>query len=58
MRIDYVNNARETQLDAIRSDPTMKVNQAAVDALVVHVNPELYKVPATPAAPEAASPAK
>jgi peptidyl-prolyl cis-trans isomerase C len=54
MRIDYINNAREAQLDAIRSDPTMKVNQEAVNALVIHVAPELYKVPVAPTAPAAA----
>ncbi len=54
MRIDYVNSAREAQLNAIRSDPTMKVNQAAVEALVIHVNPELFKVPVDPTAPAVA----
>jgi len=55
LRIDYVNNARETQLGAIRNDPTMKVNQAAVDALVIRVDPNLYKTPAAAAAPAPAA---
>jgi hypothetical protein len=38
MRNDFVNAQREAQLDAIRSNPAMKVDQAAVDALVVHVD--------------------
>ena len=43
MRTDYINNARDAQLDAIRNDPTMVVNQPAVDALVVRIDPSLFK---------------
>jgi peptidyl-prolyl cis-trans isomerase C len=33
----FINEARERKLSAIRNDPKMKVNQAAIDALVVKV---------------------
>ncbi len=48
LRQQYVNNARERQLDAIRNDPTLKSNQAELDALVVHMDPERMK-PTIPA---------
>ncbi len=44
MRQAYVNQARETRIAAIRNDPNTKVNQAAIDALVVKL-PELPKAP-------------
>jgi peptidyl-prolyl cis-trans isomerase C len=31
----YINDARDKKLNAIRNDPQLKVNQAAIDALVV-----------------------
>ena len=39
----YVNDARERKVAAIRNDPSMKVNQAAIDALVVKL-PEAPRV--------------
>jgi peptidyl-prolyl cis-trans isomerase C len=39
-RKTYVSNAREAALSAIRNDPLSKMNQAAVDALVIKVDPE------------------
>lgn len=43
----YVNEARDGAIAAIRNDPTMKVNQAAVDALVVKLPPS-PKLPPLP----------
>ena len=37
LKLRYINDAREKRLNAIRNDPNMKVNQAAIDALVVKV---------------------
>ena len=45
LKLRYVNEARDARLNAIRNDPNMKVNQAAIDALVV----KLPEVPRTPA---------
>ena len=42
-RKNYVSNARDAALAAIRSDPLSKMNQAAVDALIVKVDPELMR---------------
>ena len=42
-RKTYINNARDAALAAIRSDPLSKMNQAAVDALIVKVDPELMR---------------
>ena len=50
LKARYVRDALTARLDAIRADPNMKVNQAAIDALVVKL-PEPPKVPA-PRAPE------
>jgi peptidyl-prolyl cis-trans isomerase C len=41
----YVKEARDARLNAIRNDPSMKVNQAAIDALIV----KLPDVPRSPA---------
>jgi len=35
LKTQYVNEVRKAKLTAISHDPAMKVNQAAVDALVV-----------------------
>ena len=40
LKARYVSDARSAKLEAISHDPTMKVNQAAVDALVVKL-PEI-----------------
>jgi peptidyl-prolyl cis-trans isomerase C len=40
----YVNDARDRKVAAIRNDPNMKVNQAALDALVVKL-PEAQRLP-------------
>ncbi len=46
MRREYVDSMRTERLAAIRNDPSIVVNQPAVDALIVRVNPEfLEKAP-------------
>jgi peptidyl-prolyl cis-trans isomerase C len=40
----YVNEARDKKLNAIRNDPNLKVNQAAIDALVIKL-PEAPRQP-------------
>jgi peptidyl-prolyl cis-trans isomerase C len=44
----YVRETREAKVNAIRNDPSMKVNQAAIDALVVKL-PEVPKLTQPPA---------
>ena len=39
----YISNARDAALLAIRNDPLSKMNQAAVDALVIKVDPEMLR---------------
>jgi parvulin-like peptidyl-prolyl isomerase len=48
MREEYVRNYREEKLDAIRNDPAIKINRAALDALVVRIDPERMKPPSQP----------
>jgi len=48
MREDYIRNQRETALDSVRNDPKLKVNHEALDALIVHVDPERMKPASTP----------
>jgi len=48
LKTRYVNETREAKLVAISHDPAMKVNQAAVDALLVKL-PELPDSPKLPA---------
>jgi len=42
-RLNYIEKRRDAILTAIRGDPTIKVNQAAIDSLVVYVDPEGFK---------------
>ena len=42
-RKNYINNARDAALAAIRNDPLSKMNQPAVDALVIKVDPEVLR---------------
>ncbi|MEP6678278.1 MAG: peptidylprolyl isomerase [Betaproteobacteria bacterium] len=42
-RKKYIDERRDAVINAIRGDPSMQVNQPAVDALVVRVDPELVK---------------
>ena len=49
LRRKYVTEQREQRVNAIRNDPQMKINQAAVDALVVKVDARSFKPqPANP----------
>lgn len=43
LRGRYVNAQREAKIASIRNDPNMKVDQEAVDGLVNHIDPELFK---------------
>jgi len=43
LRTRYINDQREAKLASIREDPKMKVDQSAVDALVQHVEPQVFK---------------
>ena len=43
LRSKYVSEQRDLRLQAISNDDTIEVNQPAVDALVTHVDPELFK---------------
>jgi peptidyl-prolyl cis-trans isomerase C len=42
LRKRYVNEQRDMRTSAIRNDPSLKVNQPAVDSLLVHVDPEMF----------------
>jgi hypothetical protein len=42
-RTRYIDEQRELALSTIRSDPDAKVDQAAIDALVVKMNPDQLK---------------
>lgn len=48
LRADYVTHERELVDQAIRNDPTLQVNQQALDSLVFQVDPELFRPPAFP----------
>ena len=61
IRKRYVDEKREAALAAIRRDPKTEVNRAAVDSLLIRVDPEAAKralemVPGN--APAPAAPAK
>ena len=43
LRQRYVAEQRDARIAAINSDPTLEVNQPAIDALVTHIDPELVK---------------
>ena len=43
LRTRYIGDQREAKFAAIRNDPTMKVDQEAVDGLVYHVDPQAFK---------------
>jgi peptidyl-prolyl cis-trans isomerase C len=52
LRREYVDTKRSQRMSAIRNDPAIVVNQPAVDALVVRIDPEfLKKAIETPVAP-------
>lgn len=65
MRSQYIEQRRSERLAAIRSDPKIVVNEAAVEALVVRIDPEAARKAAAQAgasapasAPPASSPAQ
>jgi len=43
LRQRYIADRRDERLSAINTDPTIELNQPAIDALVTHVDPELLK---------------
>ena len=43
LRTGFVTEQREAKLASIRNDPKTKVDQAAVDALVYQIDPQLFK---------------
>lgn len=43
LRAEYVARSREAVDQAIRNDPTLKVNQPALDSLIVRVDPALFR---------------
>jgi hypothetical protein len=50
LRERYVKDRRDARIQAVFRDPSLETNQAAIDALVNHVDPEMFKVkPAAPA---------
>ena len=57
LRQRYVAEQRDARIGAINSDPTLEVNQPAIDALVTHVDPKLLNAP-SPRKPKAAASAK
>jgi peptidyl-prolyl cis-trans isomerase C len=65
MRKSYVDEQRSKRMAAIRNDPSIVVNQPAVDKLVVRIDPDVLKkvreglgMGVTPATSPAAPPAK
>ncbi|HET9046063.1 MAG TPA: peptidylprolyl isomerase [Casimicrobiaceae bacterium] len=57
LRNKYIAEQREARLRSIYADPNLEVNQAAVDALVKHEDPKLFKPPVIDKSPDAAQPA-
>jgi len=45
LRKQYIDAQRDARTVAIRTDPTLKVNQPAVDALVFRADPEIFSMP-------------
>lgn len=43
LRTRYISDQNQAKIAAIRSDPTMKVDQAAVDGLVYKIDPDVFK---------------
>jgi hypothetical protein len=39
-RAKFIDEQRETALAPVKNDPATKVNQAAIDALIITVDPE------------------
>lgn len=59
LRAQYISGQRDLRFDEINRDPTLKINQAAVDALVHRTDENGRPIPPeAPAAPAAPAPAK
>ena len=43
LRKRYIEEQRDARVAGIRNDPNLKVNQPAVDSLVVHIDPSLFR---------------
>ena len=43
LRAEYIARSREAVDQAIRNDPTLKVNQQALDSLIIRVDPALFR---------------
>ena len=54
----HINDQREAAVTKLRSDPTIKANREAIDALVIRVDPEAVRRAAQQAAPATPAPAK
>lgn len=54
----YVDDQREAAIAKLRSDPTIKANREAIDALVLRVDPEGVRRAVQQAGPGAAAPAR
>jgi hypothetical protein len=46
MRNDYIKRERDARVEAMRGDPAIKVNQAAIDSLVYRIDSKAMKRPA------------
>lgn len=51
MRKNYIDEQRAKRMAAIRNDPSIVVNQPAVDRLLVRIDPEVIKQSQSPQAP-------
>ena len=58
LRARYVADQRDARIKAINTDPTLVVNQAAVDALVVPYDAEAARRATSVPVPGAAAPSK
>ena len=51
MRKSYIDEQRTKRMAAIRNDPSIVVNQPAVDRLLVRIDPEVIKQSQSPQVP-------
>ena len=50
LRLRYIADQRDLRFKEINSDPSIEINQPAIDALVTHIDPALLDMP-TPTKP-------
>jgi parvulin-like peptidyl-prolyl isomerase len=55
LRARYVTEQREMRIKAINEDPDLQVNQAAIDGLVNHIDPQKMQPPRRERSKESAS---